>query len=105
MDAFSKEPETVGTESTVVHEIGAQEKISYGRNDRFAGGPVGGGSFWTDDDGMPVAKIGGPKDWRPTPMVDVRVGDVFSVGGQAWRVTEIVDADSPGAYLLATRIS
>ncbi|PWV50205.1 hypothetical protein BDW27_108243 [Nocardiopsis sp. L17-MgMaSL7] len=105
MDAFSRLFETVGTESTVVHEIGAQEKISYGRNDRFAGGPVGGGSFWTDDDGQPVAKIGGPKEWRPTPMIDVRVNDVFSVGGQAWRVTEIVDADSPSAYLLATRIS
>ncbi|MER6626475.1 DUF6406 domain-containing protein [Streptomyces sp. NPDC000931] len=49
--------------------------------------------------------MGGPKEWRPTPMIDVRVNDVFSVGGQAWRVTEIVDADSPGAYLLATRIS
>lgn len=105
MEAFSIEPETVGIASTVAHEIGAQEKISYGRNDRFAGGPVGGGSFWIDDEGRPVAKIGGPKEWRPTPMIDVRVGDVFSVGGQVWRVGEIVDADSPSAYLLATRIS
>jgi hypothetical protein len=105
MAELSMESETVGTESTVVHEVGAQEKISYGRNDRFAGGPVGGGSFWIGDDGQPVAKIGGPREWRPTPMIDVRVGDVFSVGGQAWRVTDIVDADSPSAYLLATRIS
>lgn len=105
MAAFSRETETVGAETAVVHEIGAQEKISYGRNDRFLGGPVGGGQFWTDEDGRAVAKIGGPKEWRPTPMIDVRVGDVFSVGGQVWKVTDIVEPDSPSAYLLATRIS
>jgi len=88
----------------VSHEVGAQEKISYGRNDRFLGGPVGGGAFWVDDGGVSVAKIGGPKEWRRTPMIDVRVGDTFSVGGQVWRVTDIVDADSPSAYLLATRV-
>lgn len=95
----------VGTEFTVVHEVGAQEKISYGRNDRFTGGPVGGGQFWVGDDGRPAAKIGGPSEWRPTPMIDVHVGDVFSVGGQVWKVTDIIAADSPSAYLLATRIS
>ncbi|CAL9552052.1 hypothetical protein SUDANB121_04475 [Nocardiopsis dassonvillei] len=105
MAAFSRKSETVGTETAVVHEIGAQEKISYGRNDRFLGGPVGGGQFWIDEEGRAVAKIGGPKEWRPTPMIDVRVGDVFSVGGQVWKVTDIVDAEAPSAYLLATRIS
>ena len=89
----------------MVHEVGAQEKVTYGRNDRFHGGPVGGGWFWIDEGGLPVAKIGGPKDWRPDPMIDVREGDTFSVGGQVLRVNDIVDADSSGAYLLATRVT
>lgn len=105
MAAFSFGDDMYGAEYTVVHEVGAQEKITYGRNDRFHGGPVGGGHFWVDDGGLSVAKIGGPKEWRPRPMIDVREGDTFSVGGQVWRVTEIGEADTPDAYLLATRVS
>lgn len=89
----------------MVHEVGAQETITYGRNDRFQGGPVGGGHFWIDDEGRSVAKLGGPHEWRPHPMIDVREGDTFSVGGQVWRVTDIVAADTSGAYLNATRVS
>ncbi|GAA3764935.1 hypothetical protein HDA32_001241 [Spinactinospora alkalitolerans] len=88
----------------MAHELGAQEKITYGRNDRFEGGPVGGGRFWLDEQGRPVAKIGGPPDWQPEVMIDVRIGDTFAVGGQTWRITDIVDAESPKAYLLAVRV-
>ncbi|TQN32459.1 hypothetical protein FHX37_2419 [Haloactinospora alba] len=88
----------------MAHEIGAQETVGYGRNDRFEGGPVGGGRFWTDDSGNPVAKIGGPSEWRLNTMIDVRVGDTFTVSQQVWKITDIVDADSPGAYLVAVRI-
>lgn len=73
------------------HEVGAEEKITYGRNDRFDGGPVGGGRFWTDDDGRPVARLGGPQEWRPDVMREFRAGDTFTVGGQTWRVVEIVE--------------
>ncbi|MFC4564690.1 DUF6406 domain-containing protein [Nocardiopsis mangrovi] len=89
----------------MAHEVGAQEKITYGRNDRFAGGPVGGGRFWVDEQGRPVAKIGGPGEWRRTGMIDVRVGDTFTVAGQTWKVTDIIDPDAPEAYLLTTRVS
>jgi len=89
----------------VAHEVGAQEKITYGRNDRFDGGPVGGGRFWVDEDGRPAARIGGPLEWRPLGMVDVHVGDTFSVGGQTWKITEISKAETPDAYLLCVRVS
>ncbi|WP_046467972.1 DUF6406 domain-containing protein [Allosalinactinospora lopnorensis] len=89
----------------MAHEVGAQEKITYGRNDRFKGGPVGGGRFWVDGEGRPTAKIGGPREWQPPNMIDVHVGDTFTVGGQTWKITDIVDPDSPDAYLLATRVS
>ena len=94
-----------GRLSNVEHEIGAEEKITYGRNDRFPGGPVGGGRFWLDDDGAPAAKLGGPEEWRDDGMNDVRAGDTFTVGGQTWRITDIVDADSEDAYLMAVRVS
>ncbi|QBI55594.1 DUF6406 domain-containing protein [Streptomonospora litoralis] len=87
------------------HEIGAEERITYGRNDRFPGGPVGGGRFWLDEDGSPAAKLGGPEEWRDEGMIDVRTGDTFTVGGQTWRITDIVDADSDDAYLMAVRVS
>ncbi|WP_460863770.1 DUF6406 domain-containing protein [Nocardiopsis coralliicola] len=87
------------------HEVGAQEKITYGRNDHFAGGPVGGGGFWVDDQGRAAARIGGPREWTPSGMLEVRVGDTFTVGGQTWKITDITDADSPDAYLLCTRVS
>lgn len=86
------------------HEIGAEERITYGRNDRFTGGPVGGGRFWLDENGSPAAKIGGPEEWNGRGMIDVRAGDTFSVGGQTWRITDIVDADSDEAYLKAVRV-
>jgi hypothetical protein len=86
----------------VPHEVGAQEKITYGRNDRFAGGPVGGGAFWIDDEGRPVAKLGGPAQWGG--LLEVRVGETFTVDDQVWRVDEIVNPETPDAYLLATRI-
>ncbi|GAB3204763.1 DUF6406 domain-containing protein [Marinactinospora thermotolerans] len=88
----------------MAHEVGAQEKITYGRNDRFEGGPVGGGRFWVDEQGRPTARIGGPPDWWPNRMIDVRVGDTFTVGGQTWRITDIADPESPQAYLLTTRV-
>lgn len=86
----------------MTHDIGAQEKITYGRNDRFEGGPVGGGRFWTDREGRPVAKLGGPNEW--SGMLEVRVGETFTVGGRVWRVDNIVDPEQPGAYLVATRV-
>ena len=89
----------------VVHEIGADETITYGRNDRFYGGPVGGGRFWLEEDGRPAAKLGGPEEWRSHGMIDVHTGDTFTVCGQTWKITEIVDADSVDAYLKAVRVS
>ncbi|GLU46463.1 DUF6406 domain-containing protein [Nocardiopsis ansamitocini] len=86
----------------MAHEVGAQEKITYGRNDRFTGGPVGGGRFWIDEDGRATARLGGPGEWRG--MIQVCTGETFTVGGQLWRVEDIVDADNPGAYLVVTRV-
>ncbi|PSK89129.1 hypothetical protein CLV63_1272 [Murinocardiopsis flavida] len=85
------------------HEVGAEEKITYGRNDRFEGGPVGGGRFWIDDDGRPAAQLGGPREWRFDSPREFRAGDSFTVGGQTWEVVEIVDAESTSAYLRARR--
>ncbi|MBB5999687.1 DUF6406 domain-containing protein [Streptomonospora salina] len=87
------------------HEIGAEERITYGRNDRFVGGPVGGGRFWLENDGTPAAKLGGPDEWADRGMIDVRRGDTFTVGGQTWRVADIVAAGSDDAYLTAVRVS
>lgn len=89
----------------MIHEVGAQEKITYGRNDRFEGGPVGGGRFWRDEDGRPTAKIGGPEEWSPSGMLVVRAGDIFTVGGQTWKVTEIGEEETSKAYLLCVRVS
>ncbi|WP_017592482.1 DUF6406 domain-containing protein [Nocardiopsis potens] len=89
----------------MAHEVGAEEKVTYGRNDRFDGGPVGGGRFWVDEEGRPTARIGGPQEWHPTGMLDVRVGDTFSVGGQTWKITDIREAETSDAYLLCVRIS
>lgn len=86
----------------MAHDVGAQEKITYGRNDRFAGGPVGGGGFWLDDRGEPAARLGGPREWPG--LLKVRIGETFTVGGQLWRVDDIVDAETPDAYLVATRV-
>ncbi|UOE19857.1 hypothetical protein NI17_000900 [Thermobifida halotolerans] len=86
----------------MAHEVGAQEKITYGRNDRFVGGPVGGGGFWVDDEGEPVARLGGPTEWRG--LLEVRTGETFTVGDQVWRVDDIVAPETPDAYLVATRI-
>lgn len=87
----------------MAHEVGAQEKITYGRNDRFAGGPVGGGAFWIDDEGRPAAKLGGPIQWGG--LLEVHIGETFTVDNQIWRVDDIVNPETPDAYLLATRIS
>ncbi|GAA3964456.1 hypothetical protein FOF52_00345 [Thermobifida alba] len=86
----------------MAHEVGAQEKITYGRNDRFAGGPVGGGGFWVDGEGRPAARLGGPTEWQG--LLEVRVGETFTVGEQVWRVDDIVAPETPDAYLVATRI-
>lgn len=94
-----------GEEPDVTHEVGAQERITYGRNDRFEGGPVGGGRFWLDERGRPMAKIGGPAEWNRSGMLDVSVGDTFTVGGQTWKITDIADVESDDAYLIVTRVS
>ncbi|TDQ52153.1 DUF6406 domain-containing protein [Actinorugispora endophytica] len=86
----------------MAHEVGAQEQITYGRNDRFDGGPVGGGGFWVDDEGRPVARLGGPQEWPG--LLEVRVGETFTVGGQLWRIDDIVNPEAPSAYLVTTRI-